>query len=107
MIANTRLVFGILKTLGEGGVSFSGTAAPRDDILEYYGITEREAEILTLLCEGYTNAQMAEKLGISVRTVDTHVGNLLSKCGVGSRLELYKLVTGRETAQNSSVAGNR
>ena len=94
IIANVRIFIGIFKTLGSGGVNLSGTVTPRREVIEQYGIKDREAEILRLLCDGNTNAQIAGQLGISVRTVDTHVRNLLGKCGVGSRLELYKLAAG-------------
>ena len=42
-------------------------------------LTKRENEILSLICKGYTNIQIAEKLFISNRTVDNHRANLLSK----------------------------
>ncbi|OFX67126.1 MAG: hypothetical protein A2X12_01650 [Bacteroidetes bacterium GWE2_29_8] len=42
-------------------------------------ITKRELEILTLLCEGFTNEMIAEKLFISPKTVKTHRTNLLKK----------------------------
>ena len=42
-------------------------------------LTEREIEVLRLICKGMTNQQMAEQLFISRRTVDTHRSNLLEK----------------------------
>lgn len=42
-------------------------------------ITKREQEILQLICEQYTNAEIAKKLYISNRTVDAHRNNLLQK----------------------------
>ncbi len=44
-------------------------------------LTEREKEVLQLICEEYTNAEIAEKLFISPRTVDGHRINLLQKLG--------------------------
>jgi DNA-binding CsgD family transcriptional regulator len=52
------------------------------------GITAREAEVLGLVAEGLTNAQVAERLFLSPRTVDTHVASLLSKTGLPSRIRL-------------------
>ena len=52
------------------------------------GVTRREAEVLGLVAEGMSNAAIAEKLFVSVRTVESHVSSLLSKLGVGSRAEL-------------------
>jgi DNA-binding CsgD family transcriptional regulator len=49
------------------------------------GLTAREAEILRLLAQGLTDAQIAEKLFISPRTVNAHVTSIYSKLGVNSR----------------------
>jgi DNA-binding NarL/FixJ family response regulator len=42
-------------------------------------LTEREDEILLLICKGFTNNEIAERLGLSKRTVDKHRENLLQK----------------------------
>lgn len=42
-------------------------------------LTRRETEVLQLICEGYTNSEIAEKLFISNRTVDNHRMNILAK----------------------------
>jgi len=44
-------------------------------------LTKRELEILELIGEGYSNDEIADKLFISKRTVDTHKNNLISKTG--------------------------
>jgi DNA-binding NarL/FixJ family response regulator len=44
-------------------------------------LTEREIEVLRLICSEYTNAEIAETLSISQRTVDGHRNNLLAKAG--------------------------
>jgi DNA-binding CsgD family transcriptional regulator len=49
------------------------------------GLTAREAEVLRLLAQGWTDAQIAEHLFISVRTVNHHTTSLYSKLGVSSR----------------------
>ncbi|WP_207421337.1 response regulator [Desertivirga brevis] len=43
------------------------------------GISPREIEVLDLICKEYTNSEIAEKLNISIRTVDTHRKSLLTK----------------------------
>jgi two-component system response regulator NreC len=53
-------------------------------------LTPREIEILKLIVQGYTNRQMAEELGISIRTVEGHRANVLEKLGLQSRVELVR-----------------
>jgi ATP/maltotriose-dependent transcriptional regulator MalT len=50
-----------------------------------FGLTAREGEVLRLLAQGWTDAQIAEHLVISVRTVNHHITSLYSKLGVSSR----------------------
>lgn len=54
------------------------------------GLTEREKEVLELICEEYINREIADLLGISVRTVDAHRRNLLQKTGVKNTAGLVK-----------------
>ena len=53
-------------------------------------LTHREMEILRLIARGYTNSQAAERLHISVRTVEYHRGNLTAKLNLRSRSELMQ-----------------
>jgi len=52
-----------------------------------YGLTEREQQVLALLVEGLSNAEIAERLVISVATVKFHVRGILSKLQVSNRAE--------------------
>ena len=56
-----------------------------------YGLTERELEVLSLLVEGLSNAEIAERLVVSVATAKFHVRGILSKLGVSSRTEAVAL----------------
>jgi predicted ATPase/DNA-binding CsgD family transcriptional regulator len=49
------------------------------------GLTAREVEILRLVAEGLTNAQVADRLYLSPKTVSTHLGSIYGKLGVTSR----------------------
>ena len=52
------------------------------------GLTEREREVLLLIAEGRANKEIAEELHISIKTVKTHVSNLLMKCELEDRTQL-------------------
>ena len=51
------------------------------------GLTARQVDVLRLLGKGYTNAQIASQLVVSVRTVDSHVAAVRDKLGAASRHE--------------------
>ncbi|MER3513532.1 MAG: hypothetical protein C4310_03325, partial [Chloroflexota bacterium] len=54
------------------------------------GLTAREIEVLRLIAQGYTNAEIAERLVISVKTVETHKAHIMDKLGRRSRVELVR-----------------
>ncbi len=54
----------------------------------YDTVTPREKEILELIADGLTNEEIAEKLGLSVHTVQTHRSNILEKLGLHNRAQL-------------------
>lgn len=53
-------------------------------------LTEREIQVVRLIAEGLINREIAERLGISVKTVDTHRGNIMEKLNVHNTAELLK-----------------
>ncbi|NJR71513.1 MAG: response regulator transcription factor, partial [Synechococcales cyanobacterium CRU_2_2] len=58
-----------------------------EQIIESYPLTERELEILENIVNGCSNAQVAERLYITVGTVKTHVRNILNKLGASDRTQ--------------------
>lgn len=58
-------------------------------------LTPRETDVLKLIVQGYTNRQVGEELGISVRTVEGHRANLLEKLGLRTRVELVRYARDR------------
>ena len=68
------------------------------------GISAREAEILTLVGEHRSNAEIGAQLFISVRTVETHVSSLLRKLGVPDRRALADLAMQFARAERTSQA---
>lgn len=53
-------------------------------------LSRREVEVLKLICREYSNAEIAEKLFLSVSTVETHRKNLIAKLGVNNTVGLVK-----------------
>jgi len=58
-------------------------------------LTPRELSTLRLMADGKSNKEIANELGISDRTVKTHLGHLFEKLGVTSRTEAVKIATRR------------
>src|SRR3712207_5389054 len=54
-------------------------------------LTPREADVLELLQDGHTNAQIAHELSVGVETVRTHARNIYRKLGIASRRELARM----------------
>ena len=64
-----------------------GSAVPTRDP----AITKREMEVLRLLFEGMSARQIATRLGLSERTVNTHVANVYRKLGASNRIEAIRI----------------
>ncbi len=56
-------------------------------------LTHRELEVLRLIVKGCTNRQMADRLNLSVRTVESHRANLMDKLGLRTRVDLVRWAT--------------
>ncbi|HVH24058.1 MAG TPA: AAA family ATPase [Pseudonocardia sp.] len=83
--APARLVLRRLRDAGVTRLPRSAAAATRRP--NPFGLTGRQADVLELLADGATNAEIAERLLLSVRTVDHHVSAILTRLGVRSRHE--------------------
>ncbi|GAA1862560.1 hypothetical protein GCM10009836_48570 [Pseudonocardia ailaonensis] len=67
-------------------------SAPVPPALRAFGVTEREHEVLALVAAGSTNREIADRLVLSVRTVEHHIASLLRRTGVRDRGQLAALV---------------
>lgn len=61
----------------------------------YETLTPREREIFQLAAEGSSNPRIAERLSLSVRTMEMHRGNLMKKLGLNSQTDLIKYAVKR------------
>lgn len=110
----------IRGALAAGALGYLQKGAQRDDLLEAIrrvergekalpldileravdamgteALTEREREILRLVAEGLQNPKIAERLGVSLATVKTHLHHILSKLGARDRTEALVLALQR------------
>jgi DNA-binding CsgD family transcriptional regulator/tetratricopeptide (TPR) repeat protein len=73
-----------LREVGARGIPRGPTAPTREHPA---GLTARERQVLSLLAEGLRNVEIAQRHGVSVRTVDHQVSAILAKLGTRSRVE--------------------
>jgi DNA-binding CsgD family transcriptional regulator len=78
---------GLLRRIGEP-VPRRTPGPPIPAALTGYNITGREMEVLQLLADGLSNREIAQRLVLSIRTVEKHVEHLLSKTGTTQRTQL-------------------
>ncbi len=68
-------------------------------------LTGREQDVARMLARGLRNAEIAEALGVSVRTVEYHVANVLGKLGLRNRAEVAGWMAGVEMSEFRSMQG--
>jgi DNA-binding NarL/FixJ family response regulator len=77
-----------LRGLGVQNVPRGPRPSTRDNPA---GLTSRQLEVTTLLVDGLTNAEIADRLFVTPKTVDHHVSAVLTKLGAGSRREAARM----------------
>lgn len=63
----------------------------KKEIIKKYNISKRETEIIDLICQGFSNKEIEEKLFISIRTVKDHIYNIYKKTGIKNRVQLTNI----------------
>ncbi len=96
---SSRELINAIKTVHRGEAVLHPTIARK--VLERYrqakertekgyepdSLTERETAVLKMAAKGMSNSEIAEELCLSVRTIESHLGSIFNKLGVGSRTE--------------------
>jgi DNA-binding NarL/FixJ family response regulator len=83
---------------------YAGRTVPNVHPASHVELSEREATVLSLIATGHSNQEIADRLVLSVRTVERHAVNIYAKLGVRSRTEAvayaihHDLVLSREDA---------
>jgi DNA-binding NarL/FixJ family response regulator len=75
--------------IGDRDEDFRNTVTIEDKQIDEI-LSRRELEVLRLICKEYSNAEIADKLFLSVSTVETHRKNLIAKLGVNNTVGLVK-----------------
>lgn len=89
-----------VRAVRDGGTYLDGHAeaavAEGGDAPDPYGtLTEREREVLHLICDGATTKEVASTLGIGDKTAENHRGRVLRKLGLGNTAELVRYAARR------------
>ncbi len=97
--ADTELVAAI-RTVADGGTYLqpdvgAKLAAAAPGAADGDALTQRETEVLRLVALGHTNAEIAESLFLSIRTVETHRSNIQSKLKLSRRADLVRYALDR------------
>ncbi|MBN2279917.1 MAG: helix-turn-helix transcriptional regulator [Candidatus Marinimicrobia bacterium] len=88
MIINPLLMFLFVKYHNE---KFNDAVSRFEKLCTQFAVTDREKEILSLVCQGKTNKEIGEILFLSPLTVRDHLSNIFRKVGVSNRTKLATL----------------
>ncbi len=93
------------EALQEGIESYARWVLDRGDALRvsegFSALTRRELDVCKLVASGMTNADIAQALGISIKTVKAHRGRVMSKTGASSLADLVRRFDGFQRLQSS------
>jgi DNA-binding NarL/FixJ family response regulator len=96
--AAAHVLIDAIRTVAAGGVYLDPSVTGRvvDGYLRQPSgtpraeVSEREAEVLRLIAQGYSNKEIAARLEVSVKTVETYKARAMEKLGFGSRVDIVR-----------------
>lgn len=83
---------GMTRAMIEGYLSKNRLPKTLDEPAQTDGLSEREIEVLLLVAQGFTNKEIAARLNIGVKTVETHKAHIAQKLGSKSRVDWLRYV---------------
>ncbi len=93
---DAETLFAAVRTVARGQRYLPGEIATKfADRSMRKGLSPRELQVLELLHDGRANKEIADRLGVAERTVELHVGNVLTKLGAQSRTEAVSIALER------------
>jgi DNA-binding NarL/FixJ family response regulator len=93
---------------GEAALSREVRHVPRDSPAagQPRPLSRREAEVLRLLAQGHTNQEAADRLAVSIKTIETHRKRLSDKLGLRSRAELFRFAVESGLLERNAATSN-
>lgn len=77
------------KLIAPSGTRRAGVADSKSQL------SERETEVMRLVAQGFTNKEIAHKLGVSVKTIETYKARSMGKLGLKSRVDIVRMASDR------------
>jgi FixJ family two-component response regulator len=103
--SGAQVMEAVQRALGQDRTRLEAEARHRDSATRLKHLTARERDVLELVLSGLTNKEMADRLKISVKTIEVHRSRVMHKMGARSSAELaLRVVDGRGGA-GASAAG--
>lgn len=97
--SNKEELYQAIRLVSEGNDHFphrvvkqENAFSAEDQFLKRFNITPRESEVISLIKSNYTNQQIADKLVLSIYTVETHRKNIMQKLGLNTPGALIKFI---------------
>lgn len=78
----------VTEILVQSVVDHPGADPRESSSAEELGLTDREMDVVRLLCEGCSNREIAQQLHLAEPTVKTHIGRIMTKLGVRDRVQI-------------------